>query len=150
MAISINGGGSGSSRRRFHGTTALSEINVTPFVDVVLVLLIIFMMTAHVMQYGLEVEAPHTTYVKNSVQDLPVVTITRDGRFLLNDQPVSNIHNLGAEVKRRFRNPKAVYLLADKDTIWDVAVQVMAQLADAQLPVNVVTQPEEQAAKRRR
>ena len=63
MAITVNGGGT-SGRRRFHGTSALSEINVTPFVDVVLVLLIIFMMTAHVMEFGIEVDVPKTKPVQ--------------------------------------------------------------------------------------
>jgi biopolymer transport protein ExbD len=71
MAITVNSGGM-SGRRRFHGTSALSEINVTPFVDVVLVLLIIFMMTAHVMDSGIEVDVPKTKSVKESVKDLPI------------------------------------------------------------------------------
>ena len=150
MAISVNGGGNGGGRRRFHGSAALSEINVTPFVDVVLVLLIIFMMTAHAMEYGIEIDVPKTRGVEKSTLDLPIVQITHDGRFFLNDQPVDNIHSLAATIKRRFPNPKGVYLKADKDTIWDVAVQVMAELGDAKLPVNVVTQPDDQPSKRRR
>jgi biopolymer transport protein ExbD len=149
MAISVNGG-NGNGRRRSHGAAALSEINVTPFVDVVLVLLIIFMMTAHAMEYGIEIDVPKTRQVveKNTL-DLPIVQITHDGRFFLNDQPVENIHNLPAAIKQRFPNPKGVYLKADKDTIWDVAVQVMAELGDAKLPVNVVTQPDDQPKRRR-
>src|SRR5689334_11267497 len=131
MAISVNGGGSGNGKRRFHGNAALSEINVTPFVDVVLVLLIIFMMTAHAMEYGIEIEVPKTRAVEKSVQELPIVQITHDGRYFLNEQPVNNIHNLAAEIRRRFPNPKGVYLKADKDTIWDAAVQVMSELGDA-------------------
>src|SRR5947209_17914462 len=149
MAISVNGGGSGGGRRRFHGSTALSEINVTPFVDVVLVLLIIFIMTAHAIEYGIEIDVPKTRGVEKSTLDLPIVQITHDGKFFLNDQPVDNIHNLAAAVKRRFPNPKGVYLKADKDTIWDVAVQVMAELGEAKLPVNVVTQPDDLPKRRR-
>src|SRR5215467_9700522 len=110
MAISVNGGGSGGGKRRFHGSGAISEINVTPFVDVVLVLLIIFMITAHAMEYGLEIDVPKTKGVEKSAQDLPIVQITQDGRFFLNEQPVDNIHNLAATIKRRFPNPKGVYL----------------------------------------
>jgi len=152
VAISVNGGGNGGGRgsRRFHGSSALSEINVTPFVDVVLVLLIIFMMTAHVMESGIEVDVPKTKTAEKSTQDLPVVVITADGQFYLNEQPVSNIHNLPAEIQRRFPNPKGVYLKADKDTPWDVAVQVMSELGEAKLPVNVVTQPEDEGKKRGR
>ena len=69
MAISTGSNGRGSRRR---STQALSEINVTPFVDVVLVLLIIFMLTAHVMEYGLEVNVPQTKGSKQAVRDLPV------------------------------------------------------------------------------
>ena len=150
MAITVNGGGNGNGRRRFHGGSSISDINVTPFVDVVLVLLIIFMMTAHAMEYGIEIDVPKTRQVaEKSTLDLPIVQITHDGRFFLNEQPVDNIHNLAAAVKRRFPNPKGVYLKADKEVIWDVAVQVMAELGEAKLPVNIVTQPAD-APKRRR
>ncbi|MGA2144452.1 MAG: biopolymer transporter ExbD, partial [Bryobacteraceae bacterium] len=74
MAFSGNGGGLGW-RKRYGGS--LAEINVTPFVDVVLVLLIIFMLTAHVMEFGIEVDVPKTKYVKDTAQEMPVVTITR-------------------------------------------------------------------------
>src|ERR1051325_5453095 len=116
MAISVNGGiGNGGGRRRFHGSAAISEINVTPFVDVVLVLLIIFMMTAHAMEYGIEIDVPKTRMVKEkSVEDLPIVQITHDGKFYLNEAPVDNIHNLSAEIRRRFAHAdKGVYLKAD-------------------------------------
>ena len=81
MALSVNGGGNGS-RRRNRGGASLSEINVTPFVDVVLVLLIIFMLTAHVMDFGIEVEVPQTTTVKDTSKELPVVIIQKDGTTL--------------------------------------------------------------------
>jgi biopolymer transport protein ExbD len=108
------------------------------------------MMTAHAMEYGIEIDVPKTRGVEKSTVDLPIVQITHDGRFYLNDQPVDNIHNLPAAIKSRFPNTKGVYLKADKDTIWDVAVQVMAELGEAKLPVNVVTQPDDQPQKRRR
>lgn len=148
MAIGINGG-NGNSRRRFHGTPSLSEINVTPFVDVVLVLLIIFMLTAHVMEFGIEVDVPKVRQVKDSAQELPVVNITRDARLYLNDKEV-NINNLPEELQRRFAGAKSVYLRADKDTVWDPIAQVMSALGDAKLGVNVVTQPEDEADKNRR
>ena len=151
MAVSVNGGGSnGGGRRRRQGAAALSDINVTPFVDVVLVLLIIFMMTAHAMEYGIEIDVPKTKPItEKSTIDLPIVQITHDGRFFLNDQPVDNIHNLVPAIKRRFPNPKGVYLKADKDTIWDVCVQVMSELGSAKLPVNIVTQPADEPKRRR-
>src|SRR5207247_670658 len=91
-----------TGRRRFHGMSALSEINVTPFVDVVLVLLIIFMMTAHVMEFGIEVDVPKVKQVQDSAKELPVINITRDGDLYLNEKPV-NINALGSILKSRFR-----------------------------------------------
>src|SRR5204863_8776548 len=116
MAINRNSG-SGTGRRRFHGTPALSEINVTPFVDVVLVLLIIFMVTAQVMNSDIQVDVPKTKLVRESVQDLPIVKITRDGEVFLNDQRV-NVNALGSIVKSRFHG-QSVYLLADNGAVWE-------------------------------
>src|SRR5215475_10491686 len=112
MALSTNGGGFGS-RRRSSGT--LSEINVTPFVDVVLVLLIIFMLTAHVMEFGIEVDVPKVRAVRDSAQELPVVSITKDGTTYLNEKPV-NINELRRAIEQRFGKSKTVYVRADKDT----------------------------------
>ena len=151
MAISVNGG-NGYSRRRARGSLgALSEINVTPFVDVVLVLLIMFMLTAHVMEFGIEVDVPKVRNVKDSTQELPVVNVTKDGTLYLNDKPV-NINLLPAEVEKRFGKGRAVYLRADKDVPWDNVAQVMSELGFAKppIPVNVVTQPEDAADRQRR
>ena len=147
MAISVNGGNS-SGRRRSYGMGALAEINVTPFVDVVLVLLIIFMMTAHVMEFGLEVDVPKTKYVKDSAKELAVINITRDGNPYLNDKPV-NINALGAILKERYRG-QAVYVRADRGAMWDVVAQVLSELSAAKITVNMVTQPEDSADRRGR
>ena len=147
MAFSL-GGGSGLKRGRFRGTASMSEINIVPLVDVVLVLLIIFMLTAHVMEFGLQVEVPKVKPVKEDVQDLPVITITRDGNSYLNGVP-TNINLLASEVRKRYRNTPAVYLQADRGTVWDAVAQVIAILGEAKLGVNVVTQPEDQTGKRR-
>ena len=148
MAFSSpNGGGYGSRRRA--GGSSLSEINVTPFVDVVLVLLIIFMLTAHVMEFGIEVDVPKVQAVKDTAQELPVVTITKDGVTYLNDKPV-NINDLQATIQQRFGKTKAIYVRADKETIWDPIAQVTAMLGQAGFQVNMVTQPEDSAAKGRK
>ena len=60
------------------------SINVIPLVDVMLVLLIIFMLTAHVMEFGLEVDVPKVKQVKSTTEELPVVSITRNGELYLN------------------------------------------------------------------
>ena len=147
MAFSSNGGGFRSGRR---GSAAISEINVTPFVDVVLVLLIIFMLTAHVMEFGIEVDVPKVRTVKESAQELPVVTITKDGLIKLNTEDVKNINDLPAMIKRKYGKAKGVYVRADKDTIWDPIAQVTAELGDAGFQVNMVTQPEDSSSKGRR
>lgn len=148
MAIAINGGGTSRSRRRAY-SGALSEINVTPFVDVMLVLLIIFMLTAHVMEFGIQVDVPKTRAVQDSAKELPVVNITKDGTLYLNDKEV-DINELPAEIRRRFSGATAVYLRADKETIFEPIAQVMSELGAAKLQVNVVTQPEDTADKRRK
>ncbi|PWU05763.1 MAG: biopolymer transporter ExbD [Terriglobia bacterium] len=145
MALSVNGGGSGSRRR---GGMTLSEINVTPFVDVVLVLLIIFMLTAHVMEFGIEVDVPKVRAVKDSAQELPLVTLTKDGMTYLNETP-TNINDLPQAIAQRFGKAKGVYVRADKETIWEALAQVVSALGQAGLQVNMVTQPEDTAVKKR-
>jgi len=148
MAMSVNGGGSLGSSRRRAGQGALSEINVTPFVDVVLVLLIIFMLTAHIMDYGIEVDVPKTRYVKDTQQDMPVVTITRDGLITLNGKEV-NINAMKETIQQRFGKAKGVFLKADKGVVWEVPASVMAELSHAGFQVNVVVQPEDTARQRK-
>jgi len=152
MAFSTgNGGGGGIGRGRFRSTGGgtLSEMNVVPLVDVVLVLLIIFMLTAHVMEFGLEVDVPKVNTVKESAEELPMVTISKDGELFLGDKPV-NINLIGEQVKQRFPNTKGVYLRADKGTVWDPIAQVISILGAAKLEVKVVTQPEDSADRPRK
>jgi len=146
MAIATNGGGNRSRRR---SAAALSEINVTPFVDVVLVLLIIFMLTAHVMEFGIEVDVPKVRAVKESAQELPVVTITKEGVIKLNTDDV-NINSLAATIRQKYGKAKGVYVRADKETIWDPIAQVTSELGAAGFQVNMVTQPEDSSSKGRK
>ena len=141
------GGGFGGRRRFGVGMGALSEINVVPLVDVVLVLLIIFMLTAHVMEFGMEINVPEVKQVRDTAEDLPVINITRDGKLFLDERSV-NINRIPAEVGRRFKNAKAVYLRADRATTWDLIAQVISTLNEAKLQINVVTKPEDTSAKR--
>ena len=136
-----------TSRRR-RGAGPLSEINIIPLVDVVLVLLIIFMLTAHVMEFGLEVEVPKVRQVRDSAEELPVVTIRRDGELYMNESPV-NINVLAQELRKRFPGAKGVYVRADKSTIWDPIAQVISALGEDKLDVRVVTQPEDAAERKR-
>jgi biopolymer transport protein ExbD len=147
MAFSINGS-SGLRRGRFRGNPSLAEINIVPLVDVVLVLLIIFMLTAHVMEFGLQVEVPKVKPVKENIQDLPVVQISKEGTSYLNDKPV-NINLLADEIHKRYHNATSVYVRCDRRASVDTFFQVVATLGEAKLGVNLVTQPEDKSDKRR-
>ena len=127
----------------------MSEINVVPLVDVVLVLLIIFMITANVMEFGLDVQVPEVRRVQTTTQDLPVVNISRNGETFLNEKPV-NIHLLSESIRQRFHNATAVYVRADKQTPWDVIAQIIAELGEAKFEVKMVTAPVDEAARQRR
>jgi biopolymer transport protein ExbD len=147
MAFSMNSSG-GLGRGRFRGSPAMAEINIVPLVDVVLVLLIIFMLTAHVMEFGLQVEVPKVKPVKENIQDLPVISITKEGTTYLNDK-TTNIHLLADDIHKRFHNATSVYLRADSRTQFDVVAQVIATLGESKLAVNIVTQPEDKSDRRR-
>ena len=151
MAFSVNGGNStrsGLGRRRFGGGNGtLSEINIVPLVDVVLVLLIIFMLTAHVMEFGLEINVPEVKQVKDTNEELPVISITRNGKIYLNEKLI-NINEIATEVPKRFKNQKSVYVMADSATIYDPIAQVISTLDEAHLSVKLVTKPQENAGKR--
>src|SRR6202453_5378819 len=120
--MKMNGPGTSGSRRS-RGLPAMAEINVTPFVDVALVLLIIFMITAHVMEYGIDVDVPKTKSVASSTQDLPVVQISKSGEIYLGKDPV-NINLLVEEVHSKYPGQQAVYLRADRETPFDPVANV--------------------------
>src|SRR6266576_978069 len=141
MAFSTNGNGS-RGRGRFQYGGALSEINVTPFVDVLLVLLVIFMLTAHVMESGIEVDIPATKTTKDTTKDLPVVTIAKEGDIYLGDKTI-NINDVAPQVLSRYSKGQNVYVRCDKQVPFDIFAQVVAELADAKIGVNVVTKPED-------
>jgi biopolymer transport protein ExbD len=119
---------------------AMADINITPFVDVVLVLLIIFMLTAHVMEFGVEVDVPKTKQVSETIQEMPVINISNKGELFLNDQPV-NVHELVKKLEPMLKKHRGAYLRCDKNVPWEVPVNVMAELGRAKVNVNVVAQP---------
>ena len=142
--VSLSGG------RRSRGLAPMAEINVTPFLDVVLVLLIIFMITAHVMEYGIDVEVPKTKSVATSTKDLPVVIISKSGEIYLGtSKEIVNYNRLAAEIKRRYPGQDSIYLRADGQTPFDPIANVMAVLGEAKFHVNIVTQPDENIGRRR-
>jgi biopolymer transport protein TolR len=128
--------------KRETGST-LSEINMVPFIDVVLVLLIIFMITAPILQSGIDVDVPKTKTVKELTEVRMVVTIDRSQRVYLNDQPV-NIHDIGQKVVAQSRDPKrqAVYVRCDATVPFGSWATVVDTLRQAGVQnVSVVTQP---------
>ena len=92
--------------------TALADINVTPLVDVVLVLLIIFMVTAPVLQSGIEVNVPHTRTVKEITEERLVISIDKSQRVFLGNDPI-NINQIGSDTEAEdSRSAASVDLLA--------------------------------------
>ena len=147
MAISLGSSMGNGRRGRRGGLAPMAEINIIPLVDVVLVLLIIFMLTAHVMEFGLEVDVPKVKQVRSSAKELPVVTVTKDGEIQLNEKKV-NLNLLGDEVRQRFPGQTGVYVRADKGAVWEVLAQVVSELGEKKLQVQMVTQPVDEAARR--
>lgn len=149
MAFSANSSGSGYRRRTRASQGALSEINVVPLVDVVLVLLIIFMLTAQAMQFGLEIEVPKVSTERASAQEMPVVNITKTGELYINDEPV-NFNEIAAKLRAKFgKRADSVYLRADKQGLYDPVVQVVSVLTEAKINVRLVTETDDSRPRRR-
>src|ERR1700731_5128524 len=118
MAFSLGTSSGGIRRGRFRGTTSLAEINIIPLVDVVLVLLIIFMLTAHVMEFGLEVDVPTVRITRETPDVLPVVTVTRKGELLLNAKPMK-LRELTEQIQVQFKGAKKGYVQGDGAAHWE-------------------------------
>lgn len=125
--------------------TSLAEINITPLVDVVLVLLVIFMITEPVLQSGIEVNVPKTRTVKQITEQRMVVTIDRDQQIFLNDQPI-NIHDLPRKLHDSSADPthQAIYLRSDERVPFGAFATVMDAVKQSGITnVSIVTQPVE-------
>ena len=122
--------------------TAMSDINITPLVDVVLVLLLIFMLTAPVLQSGIQVAVPHTRMVSQLTEVHLVVTIDKDQNVFLQDKPV-NIHDLSAVLAQNPNNQKKViYVRADESVPFGAFASVMDAVKQAGISnISIVTQP---------
>ncbi len=123
--------------------TALSDINITPLVDVVLVLLVIFMITAPVLQSGIEVAVPQTKTVKQITEQRTVVTIDSQQRVYLDDKPV-NVNDLPAMLQRTARSEanRVIYVRADQRVPFGAFASVMDAVKQAGITnISIVTQP---------
>lgn len=123
--------------------TSLSEINVTPLVDVVLVLLIIFMVTAPMLQSGIEVSLPKTKTVKVISEERLVITITKSQEVYLGNDHVK-LDELGDLLHKKIRDPQgqAVFVKADENVAFGVFATVMSTVKQAGISnVSIVTEP---------
>jgi biopolymer transport protein TolR len=123
--------------------TSLSEINIVPLVDVMLVLLVIFMITAPILQSGIEVDVPKTKTVKEISDSRVVVSIDRAQRIYIGDDAV-NIHELGDKIHAQMRNPQsdAVYLRCDKTVPFGAFALVVDTMRQSGIQnISVVTEP---------
>jgi len=123
--------------------TSLSEINVTPFVDVMLVLLIIFMLTAPILESGIEVDLPKTKTVKVISQEKVVITIDKNQDVYLGNDAI-NLHVLGETVQKRLKGSTTtpVFIRCDQNAPFGAVAKVMDALKQANVTnLNVVTRP---------
>ena len=123
--------------------TTLAEINMIPFIDIVLVLLIIFMVTTPVIQSGIEVNVPKTQVVRELNEEKLVVSIDKKQTLYLGSEPV-NINELGDKIHEKLLDPtrKSVYLMADEAVPFQIFASVLDRLTMAGITnVSIVTQP---------
>ena len=142
MALSTQSLPSSSHGRRQIGTS-LSEINVTPFVDVMLVLLVIFMVTAPMMQSGLTVNLPQAETDSAPSDEGVTLTITKDQYVHIGEDTI-NINLLERRLQEYFFNKskKVAYLRADESLTWGYVVRVMDITRKAGIEVlGVITEP---------
>ena len=142
MAIKVDapdyGGGSGY---RIGGT--MSEINIIPLVDVILVLLLIFMLTAPLMYRGIDVNLPKSSGKPSAVEERVVLTVTKEQTIYINDKPVA----LGAveqALRDLFKNrqDKTLYLRADQALQYGLVVETMDRVRRAGVEkLGMVTEP---------
>ena len=131
-----------TSDTRGVGTT-LSEINIIPLVDVVLVLLLIFMLTAPMMYRGIDVNLPKSSGKPTAVEERVVLTLTKDRGFFLNDRPVAT-GALESQIKSAFqsRSDKVLYLKADAGLAYGQVVETMDRVRRAGVErLGMVTEP---------
>lgn len=139
--MGMSGGGSSNGGK---SRMVMSEINVTPLVDVMLVLLIIFMITAPMMQQGLEVDLPETAATGLSTNDEPfVIQINKAKKITVADKPIPM-----AELRKRLeaifatRSNKQIYLQADKSVDYGFVAEAMAEIRAAGIQnIGLVTLP---------
>jgi biopolymer transport protein TolR len=122
--------------------TSLSEINMVPFVDVVLVLLIIFMITAPILQSGIDVDVPKTKTVRAITQERVVISINKAQLVYLGNDSV-NVHELGSKVRARIKNSQdPVFVRCDQTVPFGLFATVVDTLRQSGITnISIVTEP---------
>ena len=129
--------------------TTLAEINMIPFIDIVLVLLIIFMVTAPVIQSGIEVNVPKTQVVREIAEEKLIVSIDKEQKVYLQNDAI-NVNELGDKIREKLLDPtrQSVYLRADQTVPFQTFATVLDHLKLAGIEnVSIVTQPLTQGRK---
>jgi biopolymer transport protein ExbD/biopolymer transport protein TolR len=122
--------------------STLSEINMIPFIDVVLVLLIIFMITAPILQSGIEVDVPKTKTIREITEQRLVITIDKAQLIYLGSDAV-NIHDLGGKVQSKLgKKQDAVFLRCDETVPFGIFASVIDTLRQSGINnISIVTEP---------
>jgi biopolymer transport protein TolR len=122
--------------------SSLSEINMVPFIDIVLVLLIIFMITAPILQSGIELDVPKTKSVKEINEQKVVVSIDKKHLIYLGNDPV-NVHDLGNRVHSQLKKPnEGVFLRCDETVPFGIFASVIDALKQSGIAnISIVTEP---------
>src|SRR5262245_62620567 len=124
--------------------SALADINVTPLVDVVLVLLIIFMVTAPLMQRGIDVDLPRTVTQTSENEERLIVSIDKDGKIFIGDVniPMEDLKDHLQKKVEKMKNKNAVFLRADKNLRYEVIMSVMYEMKRSGIPtIGLVSEP---------
>jgi biopolymer transport protein TolR len=126
-------------------TTTLSEINVTPFVDVMLVLLVIFMVTTPLLEKGIDVDLPKEPAKDVEAIEKSIITANKEKEIYFNERRIS-FNEIESVLKEAFmgKTDKEIFLRADKELSYGFVVKLMAKIKSAGIDrMNMVTEPEE-------